>query len=393
MARFFRGSLILLLAMGLSACSLFSSDEEEVHGPKPLQPIEQQVQLKKVWSKSVGTGGGRFEKLTPVVSEGVVYAAGAEGNVSALARDTGKVLWSRKLEGVRVGAGVSLGADQLFLGTLDGEVVALNKSDGSDLWKARVDSEILNNPVSDGAYVAIHSIDDRLTVLNARTGELVWRQASLQPALTLRGASDPVIVRDAVFVGLASGEVKGFRLENGAPLWSSRVSVPKGSTELERMVDIKGTPLVSGDTIYLSSFQGNVAALDMYSGRHRWNKEISSYKSMAEGFGALYLTDEKSYVTSVDQRTGASNWRQEKLEYRHLSAPAVFNNYILAGDLEGYLHILSQVDGSQAGRFKAGSAAISTAPVVNGDMIFVMNSVGELMALRQKYTPLAELDD
>ena len=385
MVRFFRGALILLLAIGLSACGLFSSDEEKVRVPKPLKPIEERVKLTKVWSKSVGAGvGDRFEKLIPVVSEGVVYTAGLDGNVSAFERDTGKQLWSRKLESVRVGGGVSLGADQLLLGTLDGEVVALNKKDGKDLWKARVGSEILSTPVSDGAYVAVHSIDDRLTVLNGKNGEVLWRQDALQPALTLRGSSEPVIVRDAVFSGLANGEAKAFRLENGAPLWSSRVAVPKGSTELERMVDIKGTPLVVGDTLYMASFQGNVAALDLYSGRARWTKEISSYRSIAEGFGALYLTGEDSYVSSVDQRTGAANWRQENLEYRRASAPAAFSSYVLVGDYEGYIHMLSQVDGSFVGRYKAGSSAISAQPVVDGDMVFVVNSAGELSALKQK---------
>ena len=385
MERLFRGALILLLAISLSACSLFSSDEEEVRVPKPLQSFDEQFSLTKVWSRNIGTGvGDRFEKLIPVVSEGVIYVAGAEGNVSAFERDTGKPIWNRKLEGIRIGGGVSLGAGQVLLGTLDGEVIALNKADGTDLWKVRIGSEILSTPVSDGAYVAIHSINDRLTVLDAKNGEMVWRQDALQPVLTLRGSSEPIIVRDAVFSGFANGEAKAFRLENGAPLWSSRVAIPKGSTELERMVDIKGTPLVSGDTLYLSSFQGNLAALDLYSGRSRWTKEISSYKSVAEGFGALYVTGEESYVSSVDQRTGASNWRQEKLEYRRLSAPAAFSSYVLIGDFEGYVHLLSQVDGSFVGRFKVSSAAISAQPVVNGDMVFVMDSAGELAALKQK---------
>ncbi|OED40170.1 outer membrane protein assembly factor BamB [Endozoicomonas sp. (ex Bugula neritina AB1)] len=385
MERFFRGSLILLLATGLSACSLFSSDEEEVRVPKPLQAIEEQAQLSKVWSQSIGAGvGERFEKLIPVISEGVVYIAGADGTVSAFERDSGKQIWSRKLEAVRVGGGVSLGSDQLLLGTLSGEVIALDKVDGKDLWRTRIGSEILSTPVSDGAYVAVRSIDDRLTVLNGANGELMWRQEALQPALTLRGSSEPVIVRDAVFAGFASGEAKAFRLENGVPLWSARVAIPKGSTELERMVDIKGTPLVGGSVLYMTSFQGNVAALDLYSGRTIWAKDISSYKSMAEGFGALYVTSEDSYVSSVDMRTGAANWRQENLEYRRLSAPAAFSSYVLVGDFEGYIHMLSQVDGSFVGRYKSGSSAISAQPVVDGDMVFVMNSSGELAALKQK---------
>ncbi|MGB1270844.1 MAG: outer membrane protein assembly factor BamB, partial [Endozoicomonas sp.] len=297
MERFFRGSLILLMAMGLSACSLFSQDEEEVRTPKPLQAITETVQLTKAWSRNVGKGvADRFESLVPAISSDVVFVSDAEGNVLALNRETGKELWKRRLENARVGGGVSAGAGMVLLGTLNGEVIALNQEDGRDLWKTRVSSEVLSAPVTDGAFVAVQSIDDRLTVLNALSGELLWRQDTLQPALTLRGSAEPLLYREAVFAGFASGEAKAFRLENGAPLWSSRVAVPKGSTELERMVDIKGAPLMVGDSLYLASFQGNVANLDVYSGRVRWFKEMSTYKGMAEGFGSLYLTSEDSYV-------------------------------------------------------------------------------------------------
>ncbi|MBO9492675.1 outer membrane protein assembly factor BamB [Thalassotalea sp. G20_0] len=385
MERLFKGSLILLLMLGLSACSLFSSDEEEVRTAKPLQTItEEKVRLVEVWSRGVGKGvGKRFESLKPALDGDKVFVSGAEGTVFALERDTGKEVWKKKLN-TRVGGGVSAAAGMVLLGTLDGEVIALNQENGDELWRERVSSEILSAPVTDGFYVAVQSIDDRLTVLDAESGQYLWRQEALQPALTLRGSAAPLIFSEAVFAGFASGEAKAFRLKNGAPLWSSRVAAPKGSTELERMVDIKGAPLILGDSIFFVSFQGNVAGLDLYSGRVRWAKELSSYESMTEGFGAIYLTSEESYVSSIDQRTGAANWRQEDFEFRQLSAPAAFSSYVVVGDGEGYVHLLSQVDGSQAGRFKADSSAIKAQPLVDGDLILVLSADGELVALKEK---------
>lgn len=387
MERLFRGFLVLLLVTGLTACSLFSSDEEEVRTPKPLQALEkreEKVELTRVWSKNIGQGiGDRFEQLAPAIQGDVVYIADARGQVMALNRENGREIWKRQLK-VSVGAGVTLGVEQILLGTLEGEVIALNQETGEDLWRSRVSSEILSSPVTDGAYVAVHSIDDRLTVLSARTGEMVWRQDVLQPALTLRGSAEPVIVRDAVIAGFSSGEAKAFRLNDGAPLWSSRIAVPKGSTELERMVDIKGAPLVIGDSLFLASFQGNVVGLDLYSGRARWSKEVSSYKPIAEGFGALYITDESDYISSIDQRTGAASWRQEALQYRHATAPATFGSYVAIGDIEGYIHLLSQVDGSFSGRFKVTSNPLTARPVVSGDLMLVMSSSGELIAVKQR---------
>ena len=385
MARLFRSSLTLLLALSLSACSLFSSKDVEVKTPKALQPlIEEQVKLVKVWSRSVGRkAGSSFASLKPAVNGDQVFVTGADGEVSALERDTGKVIWRKNLD-VKVGGGVSADAGMVLLGTLDGEVIALSQENGDELWRSRVSSEILSAPVTDGLYVAVRSIDDHLSVFNAQTGDFLWRQDTLQPALTLRGSASPLLFTEAVFAGFASGEAKAFRLQNGAPLWSARVATPSGRTELERMVDVRGTPLIVGDTIFFTSFQGNVAALELYTGRVRWTKELSSFESMADGFGSVYVTSEESYVTSIDQRSGASNWRQKDFEFRRLSAPATFSSYLVVGDGEGYLHVLSQVDGSQIGRFKAASSAIKAQPQVDIDLILVMTSDGELVALKEK---------
>ncbi|WP_067585575.1 outer membrane protein assembly factor BamB [Endozoicomonas ascidiicola] len=386
MEKLFRGSVALLVVLSLSACSIFSSDEEEVRAPKPLQSIsDERVELTEVWSRGAGKGvGNRFENLKPAVDGDRVFAAGSKGSVYAFERDTGKQLWKTELDDIHVGGGVSAYYGKVLLGTLDGEVIALDQENGAELWRSRVSSEILSAPVTDGIYVAVQSIDDRLTVLDADTGKYLWRQEALQPALTLRGSSEPVMFREAVFAGFASGEAKAFRLENGAPLWSSRVSVPRGSTELERMVDIKGAPLILDNVIFFDSYQGNVAAMDLYSGRVRWSKELSSYKGMADGYGAVYLTSEESYLSSIDQKSGAVNWRQEDFEYRRLSAPAAFGSYVVVGDSEGYLHLMSQLDGSQAGRFKIGSSAIKAQPLVDNDLMFVLTAEGELMALKEK---------
>lgn len=386
MERFFRALLAVFLTTGLTACSLFSANKEPVRTPKALTSIqEEKVQLATVWSRNTGKGvaAGRYEKLLPAVSGERVFVTDAEGTVSAFARKDGTPLWRQKLN-VRVGAGVTVGSGLVLLGTLNGEVIALSEEDGRRLWKTRVSSEVLATPVTDGTFVIVKTIDDKLTALDSKTGAVRWVQATLQPALTLRGSSSPVISREAVFSGYTGGDTRAFRLKDGLPLWSARVAIPKGSTELERMVDIDGAPLIVGDSVFVVSYQGNVVNLDLFSGQVRWTKEISSYQSMAEGFGSLYLIDQDSLISSLDQRSGSANWRQEALQYRLLTAPATFSNYVIVADYQGYLHLLSQVDGNLAGRFRAGSAAIRTAPVVDNDMLFVLNEKGQLMALKTR---------
>lgn len=383
MERFFRSLLVVTLSLGLTACGMFSKDTEEVRTPRPLTSFEASVEMKQVWSRNVGEGvKSGYEQLVPSVFGDIIYTVGAEGTVTALEVETGKRVWNRKLN-IRVGGGINAMQGMLLLGTIDGRVLALSAEDGSDIWETRVSSEVISVPQVSGDTVVVQSIDDTVTAINAEDGRVIWAQENLQPALTLRGSSSPRIDNGAVFAGFASGEARAYRMEDGTPLWVSKVSLPKGTSELERMVDINASPLIVGDNVFMVSYQGNAAALDMYSGRVRWNREISSYKSMSSGFGFLYLTDQDSYVSSVDQRTGAVGWRQDQLEYRQVSAPESYSSYVAVGDMDGYLHLLSQVDGSMAGRYKVGSA-IKAQPVSAGGMLFVLDAKGKLYALGRK---------
>jgi outer membrane protein assembly factor BamB len=74
-------------------------------------------------------------------------------------------------------------------------------------------------------------------------------------------------------------------------------------------------------------------------------------------------------------------WKQAKLNNRKLSAPAVLGKYIVVGDFEGYLHWLSPEDGRMLARSRVGSSPISTPPVIDGSVAYVLGDGGELAAI------------
>lgn len=375
----------LIIAVTLTGCSLFSGDKKaEPKIKAPLQSLTTpEVVVEKLWSKSAGSGVSyRIENLRPSLDGEVIFAAGSKGRVYAFDRNTGKQRWKTDVD-ERIGGGVFAYADAVLMGTLSGEVIALEQEDGRIRWRTEVGSEVLSAPVSDGTYVAVKTVDDGLTVLDADSGSVLWRQEAVQPPLTLRSSGSPLMFTEAVFAGFSNGEARAFRLATGQPLWAVRVANPKGSSELERMVDVAGTPLIADSTIFFDSYQGNAVAVEMFTGRTRWEKPMSSIHNMAEGFGSIYISDEVDFLSSLDQRTGGTNWRQESFKYRKLSAPATISSYVVVGDGDGYLHVLSQVDGRLMGRIKLGDP-INAQPLVDGNELFVLTADGDLVALTIK---------
>lgn len=373
--------LILIgLALGLSACSLFSRNEDTLE-PNPLPDIKETVKTVEVWGRNVGNGQGEvWLKLEPAIDGDTLYVADVKGLVMAMDSHDGKVLWKKNLD-VQISGGVTAAEGLVIVGTLDGYVIALKQSDGTELWRMPVTSEVLSASAVGDDVVVVQTIDGKVTGFSAGSGKQLWQQETLQPLLTLRGSSSPLVVDGMVFAVFANGEARTYRAANGSPVWESRVATPKGSSEIERMIDVNGTPLLVGGSLYMVSYQGNISALDPETGRIRWTHEASSFQGLAEGFGNLYLSDDQSILSAIDQRSGSIIWSQKDLKRRQLSAPTTWSSYVLVGDYEGYLHVVSQLDGQLLGRKKIDSSGIRTKPIVSGDMIYVYGNSGKLLAL------------
>ena len=376
-AKFFSACL-LLATVFLAACS--SNDVEEELGPAPLVDFEASKVFEKIWRVSVGNGqGGIYNRLHPALSENVIYVASASGNVAALTADEGDEIWEVELD-LPISGGVAVNEGMVLLGTSTGQVLALDQQTGQTLWQAEVEGEVLAAPKSDGELVFVQTFDGQLLGLDAKTGERVWSFRTTLPVLTLRGTSEPVLVRNMVIAGFANGKLMAFDTDTGAVRWEARVASAKGHSEIERLVDIDGGLLLIDNIVYAVSYQGAIAAVDISSGRKLWLRDASSYVGMDSGFGNIYVSGQLGNVTAFVKNGQGVRWEQTVLERRKLTAPAVLGSYVLVGDFEGYLHALSQVDGTMGARTRVDADGIQTSMLVNNDIIYVYGNSGTLVA-------------
>lgn len=388
-----RLSSLVLLALLLTGCGtlqesvtgmvfdlLEGKDNEEA--PAALTVIEPEVKIKQLWHHSVGVGyDGRLVKLVPAVADGKVVAADREGLVQAFDAKSGDRLWKVKTK-LPISGGPGRGSKAVLLGTSDAKVVALGLDDGSTLWSAKVSSEVLAIPRSGRGIVIVRTVDGRMTALNELGGEVLWTFERTMPALSLRGTAAPAIMDDLVIGGYDSGKLVALQLQDGKQLWETSIAMPRGRTELERLVDLDADPVVADGVAYVAGFQSGVSAVSLRDGEVLWRREeLSSFAGFSADRRYLYLTDEQSNLWELDQRNGAALWKQTELRRRKLTAPVPYDRYIVVGDLEGYVHWLSQDDARQLGRVRVTKAAIEAAPVVVDGIVYVYASDGTLAAL------------
>lgn len=372
-----------LLALAVLAVGCSSNSKKELP-PADLPDFEEEVVLQKEWSRSIGAGQGKtFNMLVPAVEGDSIYAADVEGLVMALDRMTGKVIWKKDLD-LPVSGAVGAGYGLVVVGTLKGEIIALDASSGEEKWRAQVASEVLAAPAINGDIVLVQTQEDSLIALDADTGSQRWIFENTPAVLTLRGTGSPVLTNRLAIAGLSSGKVIALDAQRGIPVWEQRVAIPQGRSELERVVDIDGGPLLSGGKLYVVSYQGRVAALDLESGRVLWQREASSSVGVAQGFGNVYVSLANGTVEGIDERSSSALWSNDALARRQLSAPEVFSSYIAFGDLDGYLHLISQVDGRFVGRKRIDSDGLRARPLVAGAWLYAFGNGGKLVALTIK---------
>ena len=378
--------LLAFLALGLSGCSYIPwlAGEKDPRPPTELTPVAAEQNLTPLWSTNTGKGtDGRRLSLVPAHQNGQLFVADARGLVTAVSAADGRVLWQRDT-GLPLSGGPEVAGTRLVLGTTNGELLALAVADGSELWRAQVGSEILSiprvAPLPAGDQVILHTLNDSIFGFNAANGEQLWHYDFQAPILTLRGSSTPLILGDYVLVGVSGGRLAKVELATGLPEWISTVTPPRGRSELERIADLNATPVVAGQTIYVSAYNGDLAALDLTSGAVLWRRALSSYAGLTLADDTLYVTDADDIVWAAKPDDGAGLWKQEALRYRILSAPAVVANTVLVGDLEGYVHLLARSDGRLQGRTRLAKGAIQAPPLVLGGRIIVLGADGTLSA-------------
>ena len=112
------------------------------------------------------------------------------------------------------------------------------------------------------------------------------------------------------------------------------------------------------------------------SGRILWDTEANSFRDLALIDDFLYLVSNDDHVYAVDTVSGEIRWQQDALEFRNLTAPAVYQGKIIVGDSEGYLHVLDNETGKLLGRVH-----------INGSPVIFVSSINDgLVALTENGT-------
>ena len=361
-------------------------DDDNSDPPATLaEDFTAEIQTEQLWQHSIGDGAdGQFLKLIPAVRSDILFVGDRKGLLQARNSINGETAWENKTN-YSFSAGPGIGVHSIFMGTSHAEVIAFDKVTGEQKWNTRVPSEVLAVPVVARGLVFIRTTDGKIIALNEQNGSVVWTVEQSVPALSIRGTGNPLVIDDTLVAGAANGKLGAFEISDGKALWEATIAMPSGRSEVERLVDLDADPVERRGAIFIASYQGGTSSVSETDGDVIWrNDSVSSYTGLSTDMRYIYISDTHGDVSQLDQRNGAALWKQKDLHNRRLTTAVAYDNYVVVGDFEGYVHWLSITDGRLMGRTQITKAPIENTPVVVDGTVYVYAKDGTLAALRVK---------
>jgi outer membrane protein assembly factor BamB len=362
-------SLILLAA--LVACS---------SGPRKPQPAElppsaNLIGIRQAWTTSIGDV---FFPLEIKAVGQTVALASADGKVSILDARTGEKLWQVAV-GAPLAAAVGYDGRIAAVMTRDNELVALES--GRELWRQRLTAPSYTVPFVAGERVFVLTADRAVTAFDGQTGRRIWSQQRPGEPLVLRQAGVLLAVGDTLVAGL-SGKLVGMNPLNGSVRWEAPIASPRGTNDVERLVDLVAPAGRQGGVVCARAFQASVGCVDAVRGTVLWTKSASGSVGVQADERFLFGVESDSTLIAWKRTDGERAWTVEQLRYRNLTAPLVTGRSVVMGDDGGMLHFLSREDGSAQTRVSTDGSAIVAPPVLAGNTLVTVTRQGGVFGFR-----------
>lgn len=374
-----RGAVLRRVLAWVSASALIASVVAcaSIQRPKPTELTALPVVQTAAWAWHVPMGQSSGVLRLQVVNQ-TVYAAADNGDLLALEARTGRVLWRMQVpEGLSAGVGGD--ANRVALVTLNNELVSIQS--GEVRWRVRLPARVLTPPLVAGGRVFVALSDRSTMAFDGNTGARLWTQPRAGDPLVLRQAGVLLAVGDTLVSG-GLGRLQGMNPANGRVIWDAPLATPRGTNEVERLVDVVGPVSRVGNSVCARAFNASVGCVDASTGRVVWTRPSQGAVGVGGDAQHVVGADSDGRLVAWRRDSGEPAWSLDRFKFRGLTAPVVLNGHVAVGDEQGVVHWLDLATSADVARWRADGSAIVGAPVTADGMVLLQTRKGGVYAWR-----------
>ncbi|WP_201546839.1 outer membrane protein assembly factor BamB [Psychrobacter immobilis] len=372
-------AVIAVMATAVVGCN--RGIKPVVNDPVKLVQIAQPISvLQPVFSTDVGSKKASSKDpldLQVGYANSQIVTASRGGDLTGF-DSAGQRVWSVNVGG-QITGGVTLDAlsQTAIISTRSGLVMAFDSATGAKRWQQQLTGSVLTPALISNNRVILSANDGFLHGLSLQNGQSVWQFATQVPAISVRGTAAPTLLdAKTALLATADGRLHAITVDNGLPQWSRRVGVGAGSSEVERMSDVDGIPIVDNNQLFAISYSGQLLGINLASREVLFVNELASLKSLAVNSQQVIATSLDGKVVAYNRSNGEVLWESEELAYRHLTNPVMIGNYIAVGDFDGVVHLFDPASGKIVSRVQTKGALSSLQ--VQGSRLLTQSTSGQV---------------
>ena len=371
---------IALICLTLIACGRGS---EKIPKPEPtlIGEFTEQVQIDVNWSTSGSEQPGRsYLQLYPSLADDKLFLTSVNGEVTALNRADGTQVWATELN-ESISAGVGASEDLVSVVNDSGKVIVLNAQDGQPVWEQSLSRGVFAPPLVVPGSVVIRTIGGMLYAFGSDKGDETWSFELNQPNFTLQGSTPPLELNRSIVAGNAAGQIVGIDLATGIQNWQISVPLPFGN-EFTQGVDIADTaPVIYRNGLFVALQDRSVTSFDLQTGNQLWNIERNTDSNIAVDTFGVFGSDLDDQVYALDRFSGDLIWENDGFLHREISNIAVFQSYVVVTDNLGTVLVMQSNNGQLVGIRRTGESIVPGSIRQDENAFYLLYRSGKIESL------------
>lgn len=364
---------------------------------KNLGHVTLGASLSRVWSTSIGKGGGKRAQLVsaPVVADGRVFTIDTSATVRAFDAASGREVWRKRLPSkgdgaAAFGGGVSVMGDRVFATSGLGSVSALDAASGNQVWTRALGVPLRGAPAVADGRVLVMSQDNQLFALSATDGQSLWDMAGTVETAGLLGVGSPAVALDTVVAGFSSGELVALRVESGRTAWQDALSRTGISTSVSSLSDVDASPAIDRGRVFAIGRGGRMVAIELATGQRVWEINAAGTSTPWIAGDWVYVVTDDSRLLCLSRASGKVRWATQLPAYHNVkkkkdpirwAGPVLASDGLFLAGSNGRMVSVSAASGEIVSTTKLPDKT-SLPPVVANNMLFVLSADGTLSAWR-----------
>ncbi|MBB1283653.1 PQQ-binding-like beta-propeller repeat protein [Flavisolibacter sp. BT320] len=319
---------------------------------------------------------------TPAVVGNLVIVGNQNGNIEALALESGKRKWVFNTQGPIFSSPAFAGIGnqtKTVVGSADGAIYCINHM-GKQVWKTVTGAAVLGSPLIEEAVVYIGGSDHSFRALDLNTGKELWKFSGLTGPVV----SKPVIYKDAVVFGAWDKNLYALNKGTGTLLWKWNNGSPVINYSPAACI-----PVIKDDVVYVVAPDRYLSAINFNNGETLWRtKEATVRESMGVSEDGRFIygkTMQDTVVAFITNKEAPQlAWKMHAgFGYEH--APSMLiekEGTVFFGTRNGVVYAIDPTAQKITWAYKIDNSMVNTVNVLDGKRLIASTMDGKVCLLQ-----------